>query len=58
MCSLCKQTSDKEFCESCLLTLEQFNSYYRTGKHLATTEGIKALLKEGQYVQRKSDARL
>ena len=58
MCALCKDKTDKKFCEACLLTLEQFNTFYRSGKHLATADGVKALLKEGQYVQRKSDARL
>jgi len=58
MCALCKEKSDKEFCESCLLTLEQFSTYYRTGKHFATADNANALLKEGRYVQRKSDARL
>lgn len=58
MCALCKEKTDKEFCESCLLTLEQFDTFYRSGKHLATADNVNALLKEGQYVKRKSDARL
>jgi len=58
MCYLCKEKTDKDFCKSCLLTLEQFNIFYRSGKFLTPTESLKALQQEGKYVQRKSDAHL
>jgi hypothetical protein len=48
MCICCKQTIAETFCDSCLLTLEQFDISYRTGVKLATLDGVKKLRKEGR----------
>jgi hypothetical protein len=46
MCSLCKEESESEICSLCLLVLERFDTSYRTGVKLGTTDGMKALKKE------------
>ena len=46
MCKRCKAKSGKDFCDPCLLVLEQFDSSYRSGVRLTTVEGFKAALRE------------
>ena len=53
MCKRCKAKSGKDFCDPCLLVLEQFDSSYRSGVRLTTVAGLKALIKEGTRVSKR-----
>lgn len=55
MCSLCKEKSESQICSLCLIVLERFDSSYRTGVKLGTTDGLAALKQERLSVKRASN---